>query len=101
MAIAANPGRNGEVLFVGQFPNKATTLIGVLKRLAERHGRIECTYKAGPCADTLDRQLTHAGIHCMAVAPFAIPMACGRVKNDHRDPVSLARLLRADDRVGV
>lgn len=102
IAIAvAEGGRNGEVRFVGNFANNPTSIIAQLKRLADRHGPIECAYEAGPCAYTLYRKLIKAGISCMVVAPSKLPPVRGRIKNDHRDAISLARLLRAGDLVAV
>ncbi len=66
-----------------------------------RHGPIECAYEAGPCAYTLYRKLIAAGIRCIVVAPSRLPAVKGRVKNDHRDAMTLARLLRSGDLVAV
>jgi transposase len=102
IAIAvAEQGRAGEVRYIGSFPNKPASIISQLKRLAERYGGIECVYEAGPCAYTLYRKLMAAGIQCIVVAPSKLPMPKGRVKNDHRDAVALARLLRAGDLVPI
>jgi len=102
IAIAvAEPGRNGEVRFVGTVPNKAATVIALLRRLEQKHGTIECAYEAGPCAYSLYRELTAAGLACLVVAPSKIPTTAGHVKNDHRDAMSLARLLRAGDLTAV
>ena len=102
IAIAvAEQGRSGEVRYIGNFPNKPTSVITQLKRFAERYGSIECVYEAGPCAYTLYRKLIAAGIPCIVVAPSKLPTVKGRVKNDHRDAVALARLLRAGDMVPI
>lgn len=102
IAIAvAEQGRSGEVRYIGSFPNRPAFIISQLKRLAERYGEIECVYEAGPCAYTLYRKLMAAGIQCIVVAPSKLPMPKGRVKNDHRDAVVLARLLRAGDLVPI
>ena len=87
--------------YIGNFPNKPTSIITQLKRFAERYGSIECVYEAGPCAYTLYRKLIAAGIPCIVVAPSKLPTVKGRVKNDHRDAVALARLLRAGDMVPI
>jgi len=42
-----------------------------------------------------------AGIACIVVAPSKLPTINGLVKNDHRDAIALARLLRSGDLVGV
>jgi transposase len=102
IAIAlAEPGRNGEVRFIGNFTNNPAAIIAQLKRIAERHGEIECAYEAGPCGYALYRRLVAAGIGCIVVAPSKLPKINGRVKNDHRDAIALARLLRSGDLVGV
>src|ERR1700680_3625863 len=96
IAIAvAEQGRTGEVRYIGNFPNNPASIIFQLKRFVERYGSIECVYEAGPCAYTLYRKLLAAGIPCIVVAPSKLPLVKGRVKNDHRDAVALARLLRA------
>lgn len=102
VAIAvAEPGRDGEVRVVGNVPNKSSTVIALLCKLKKKHGPIECAYEAGPCAYTLYRQLVAAGLACIVVAPSKIPTSPGRVKNDYRDAISLARLLRAGELTAV
>jgi transposase len=102
IAIAvAEQGRTGEVRYIGNFPNNPASIITQLKRFVERYGSIECVYEAGPCAYTLYRRLLAAGIPCIVVAPSKLPMVKGRVKNDHRDAVALARLLRAGELVPI
>jgi transposase len=55
-------------------------------------------YEAGPCGYGLYRQLQSMGIECQVIAPSRIAKSpTDRIKNDHRDAVSLARLLRAGD----
>jgi transposase len=39
-SAVAEQGRTGEVRYVGHFPNKPTSIISQLKRLAERYGVI-------------------------------------------------------------
>lgn len=102
IAIAvAEQGRSGEVRYIGNFPNNPTSITAQLNRFTERYGSIECVYEAGPCAYTLYRKLMAAGIPCIVVAPSKLPTVKGRVKNDHRDAVALARLLRAGDLVPI
>lgn len=98
VAIAvAESGRNGEVRFVGNVPNKPSTVISLLRKLEQKHGAIECAYEAGPCAYNLYREITAAGLACIVVAPSKIATSPGHVKNDYRDALNLARLLRAGD----
>ena len=102
VAIAvAEPGRSGEVRFIGNVDNKAAQIVSLLRKLEKKHGSIECVYEAGPCAYTLYRAITAAGLTCIVVAPSKIPATPGHVKNDHRDAVGLARLLRSGDVVPV
>ena len=102
VAIAvAEAGRNGEVRFIGNVPNKSATVISMLRKLEQKHGAIECAYEAGPCSYTLYRELTAASLACIVVAPSKIPTSPGHVKNDYRDALSLARLLRAGDLTAV
>ena len=55
-------------------------------------------YEAGPCGYGIYRQLTKLGFACRIVAPSTIPKRRGdRIKNDTRDAVTLARLLRAGE----
>jgi len=52
-------------------------------------------YKAGPCGYGLYNFLTFMNIECQIIAPSRIPKSpTDRIKNDHRDAVFLARLLR-------
>jgi len=102
VAIAvAEPGRNGDVRFIGNVPNKSATVVALLRKLQQKHGAIECAYEAGPCGYTLYRDLVAAGLACIVVAPSKIPSTPGRVKNDYRDALALARLLRAGDLTAV
>jgi transposase len=55
-------------------------------------------YEAGPCGYRLHRYLTAKGLDCQVVAPSLIPKRPGdKVKNDRRDAVEIARLLRSGD----
>ncbi len=99
IAVAiASAGRDGEVRLWGTIPNKPTAVERLIKKLGERHGRIECAYEAGPTGYGLYRQLAAMGIGCKVVAPSRTPRKPGeRIKNDTRDALTLARLLRAGE----
>ena len=102
IAIAvAEQGRTGEMRYISNFPNNPASIITQLKRFVERYGSIECVYEAGPCVYTLYRRLLAAGIPCIVVAPSKLPLVKGWVKNDQRDAVALARLLRAGELVSI
>lgn len=99
IAIAvAEAGRTGEVRFWGTIPNTPTDLQRATTRLVERHGQVEFIYEAGPCGYPIYRQLTERGLRCQVIAPSHILRRPGdRMKNDHRDAETLARLGRAGE----
>jgi len=74
----------------------------MVRRLQGHSPRLVFAYEAGPCGYVLHRHLTAKGLDCRVVAPSLIPKKPGdRVKNDRRDAVELARLLRSGDLTGV
>ena len=103
IAVAvADTGRDGEVRFWGTVPNTAHHVQKLAEKLDERHGRVEFTYEAGPCGYEIYRMLKSRGLACQVIAPSHIPRKPGdRVKNDHRDAVTLARLARAGELTAI
>jgi transposase len=103
IAVAvADAGRDGEVRFWGTVPNTAHHVEKFAAKLVERHGQIAVTYEAGPCGYEIYRLLKARGIACDVIAPAQIPRKAGdRVKNDHRDAVTLARLARAGELTAI
>ena len=99
IAVAvAEPGRAGEVRFVGEIANQPDAVRRLIERLGEKHGRLRVCYEAGPCGYGLYRQITALGHDCMVTAPSLVPRKPGeRVKTNHRDAVTLARLHRAGE----
>ncbi len=99
IAIAiAEAGRSGEVRFWGNIANTPADLQRTSLRLSKRHGQVEFIYEAGPCGHPIYRQLTEPGLQCRVIAPSRIPRRPGdRMKNDHRDAQTLARLGRAGE----
>ena len=99
IAVAiAEHGREGEVRFWGNIPNTAEQVRRTVCKIVERHKLVEFVYEAGPCGYGIYRQLTELGWVCHVVAPSHIPRRPGdRVKNDHRDAKTLARLMRAGE----
>ena len=98
----ADAGRDGEVRFWGNIANETTALDKLVKQLADHYAAIEFVYEAGPCGYKIYRQLTARGLVCDVVAPSHIPRRAGdRVKNDHRDAMTLARLARAGELTSV
>ena len=97
VAVAA-AGRNGEVRHYGEIANAPEAIGKLARRLVKLHGIVEFAYEAGPCGYTLQRQLSALGLGCRVVAPSHIPKRPGeRIKNDTRDALMLARLLRAGE----
>jgi transposase len=98
----ADAGRGGEVRFYGTISNDGDQLEKLAQKLTTKHGRLEFVYEAGPCGYDVFRRLTTLGQVCVVVAPSHIPRKPGdRVKNDHRDAVTLARLGRAGELTAI
>ena len=73
----------------------------VIRKLIATGSQLQFVYEAGPCGFGIFRHLTGNGLSCMVAAPSLIPQKSGvRIKNDNRDAVSLARLLRAGELTG-
>lgn len=97
-AAVADAGREGEVRLIGVIPNEPEAIRKLARKLAARHGQVEFVYEAGPCGYGVYRQLAGLGFDCRIVAPSHTPVRPGnRQKNDTRDAVMLARLLRAGE----
>jgi transposase len=98
----AEPGRSGEVRYIGEIDAAADAVRKLLTRLATRHGKLHVCYEAGPTGYGLYRQVISLGHECTVVAPSLIPRKAGdRVKTNRRDAVQLARLLRAGELTAV
>jgi transposase len=89
-------GDVGKATPYGAFPNTATALEKLAKRLRQAGGGpLKFSYEAGPCGYVVHRTLTKMGEDCIVVAPSMIPRKSGdRKKNDKRDAASLAVLHR-------
>jgi transposase len=98
----ADPGRAGEVRFLGEIENTGTATAKLVKKLAARYSRVTFCYEAGPTGYDLYRQIKSLGHECVVVAPSLIPKKPGdRVKTNRRDAVNLAKLLRAGELTAV
>lgn len=94
----ADAGRDGEIRMIGAIANTPDAVAKLIRKLGHRHGSIEVTYEAGPCGYGIYRQLAEMGVACRVVAPSHTPRRPGdRVKNDTRDAMMLARLLRSGE----
>ena len=102
VGIAEN-GRDGEVRFLGEIPNRPAAVARLAEKLAKQHpGRLFFCYEAGPCGYGIERQLKQSGHDCIVVAPSLMPTRPGeRVKTDRRDAITLARLHRAGELTAV
>src|SRR5580704_13976516 len=94
----AEAGRNGEIRHLGNFRNTPDAIGKLARRLGRLHGAVEFVYEAGSCGYAIQRQLTGLGFVCRICAPSMTPRRPGeRIKNDRRDSIALARLLRAGE----
>ena len=101
MAVA-EPGRSGEVRFLGEIANQPEAVRRLIERPADKHGRLRVCYEAGPCGYGPHRQITALGHDCTVVAPSRVPRKPGdRVKTNRRDAVALARLHRAGELAAI
>ncbi len=103
IAIAVADSRRGEQpRFWGNISNSLACLKRLVAKLRDRYHSIEFVYEAGPCGYGIYRWLTKENMKCRVVAPSRIPRCPGdRVKNDHRDSLTLARLARAGELMDV
>jgi transposase len=93
----AEPGRTGEVRFVGTIPNRPDSVKKMIKKLRS-DGQLRVCYEAGPTGYVLYWQLVELGVQCEVVAPTLIPVRAGdRIKTDRKDAEKLARSYRAGD----
>src|SRR3974390_638213 len=91
----ADSGRMGEIRFLGEIGNTATTTAKLVRKLAAQYERLTFCYEAGPTGYELYRQIKSLGHECIVVAPSLIPKKPGdRVKTNRRDAVSLAKEIR-------
>ena len=83
---------------IGIIQNQPEAIGKLARKLAARHGKVEFVYEAGHCGYIVYRQLIGLGLDCRIVAPSHTPVRSGnRQKDDTRDAVMLARLLRAGE----
>lgn len=97
VAYAASD-RSDSAQFLGPIGTKKSDIDKLVRRLQSKAASLVFAYEAGPCGYGLYRHLTSKGFDCRVVAPALIPKrAVDRVKNDRRDAMELARLLRSGD----
>src|SRR3712207_273009 len=84
----AEPGRQGEVRYLGEVATSPEAVRRLITRLAARHGKLHVCYEAGPTGYGLHRQIVGLGHACTVVAPSLIPRRPGdRVKTKDRKSV--------------
>lgn len=103
IAVAiASPERAGEIRFWGNILNKQYSIRRLFNKFLKSYPKMLVCYEAGPCGYQVYRLLTSMSIECQVIAPSRIPKSpTDRIKNDHRDAMSLARLLRAGDLTAI
>lgn len=102
IAVAiADESRTGEVRFYGAIPNTPEAIRRLVDRLCTG-GELHFCYEADGGRYGIYRQLLQLGTSCMVIAPSMMPKKPGdRIKNDRRDAVTLARLLRAGELTAI
>jgi transposase len=91
-----------EIRYFGRIGGDLEALDKVIRRLQAKGAELRCAYEAGPCGYQVYRHLRAQGYSCLVAAPALIPRRPGdRLKNDRRDALALARLLRAGELTGV
>ena len=94
----ADDGPEGEVRLYGRIKNTPEAIDKVIRKLVSTGAELHFVYEAGPCGFGLYRHLTGNGFRCIVAAPSMVPKKSGvRIKNDTRDAIALARLLRAGE----
>ena len=98
----ADSGPNGEARLYGTIKNTTEALDKVIRKLVSTGAELRFVYEAGPCGFVLYRHLEGNGFDCIVAAPSMIPRKSGvRIKNDNRDAISLARLMRAGELTSI
>lgn len=88
--------------FLGQVGTRKADIDKLIRRLQSKSAHLVFAYEAGPCGYVLYRHLTSKGFECRVVAPSLMPKRPGdRIKNDRRDSMEIARLLRGGDLTAV
>jgi transposase len=103
IAVAhAAGGQSEPPHFVGSVGTRQCDIDMVVRRLHAKAEHLVFAYEAGPSGYVLYRYLTRKGLDCRVVAPPLIPKRPGdKIKNDRRDAVEIARLLRSGDLTSV
>jgi transposase len=88
--------------FLGPIGTRQCDIDKLIRRLKTKAPRLILAYEAGPCGYVLQRYLAKKGLDCRVVAPSLVPKRPGdKVKNDRRDAVEIARLMRSGDLTSI
>jgi transposase len=94
----AEPETSAQTRYYGRIGGDLGSLDRVTRKLEAKGAELRFAYEAGPCGYQVYRHLTAQGYSCLVAAPALIPRRPGdRLKNDRRDALALARLLRAGE----
>lgn len=97
-SIEIGIAQGGEVRHYGRCGGDAASVDQLVRKLSQRHRRLEFVYEAGPCGFWIYRRLRARGVGCMVVSPSMMPRRPGdHIKTDRRDCLNLARLARAGE----
>ncbi len=98
----ADDGPDGDVRLYGTIKNTIEAIDKVARKLVSTGAELHFVYEAGPCGFGLYRHLAGNGFSCIVAAPSMVPKKSGvRIKNDARDAIALARLLRAGELTAI
>ena len=84
----------GDPTYVKTLENTTKAVQEFFGDLCQDKVAVHTVYEAGGCGFGLARQLTEMGIRNLIAAPSKITRCSGEIKNDKRDAIKLARLLR-------
>ena len=94
ISIALATGK-GEPRFLCTIPNASDEIAVFFNTHLTRFEQLFAVYEAGGCGYSIARQLNRMGITCIVAAPSKISKAPAlKVKNDKKDALMLAKLLR-------
>ena len=81
----ADPGRDGEIRYLGEIDSAPAAVERMIRRLARRYEKLYFCYEAGPTGYGLYRQVRALGHDCIVVAPSLVPKRPGeRIKTNRR-----------------
>lgn len=90
-SIEVGIAHGGEVRHFGRCGGDAAAVDQLVRKLSQRHRRLEFVYEAGPCGFWIYRRLKSRGVGCMVVSPSMMPRRPGdHIKTDRRDCLNLA-----------